>query len=390
MVEIERIESTHRLDRLKPEWQALLAQSDADGLFLTWEWLRTWWCHLGGRRRLCLIAVRRAGELIALAPFAADAGPLARVLPRAGFLGTGAVGSDYLDVIVRRGAEPEAGEALAGELERCESPLELRQLCESSSLGRVLPRLAARGWTVEQRAADVCPFISLEGHSWDSYLATLGREHRYNLRRRLRQLEREGELRFERVADDERRGAALAALVALHRERWRGRGGSQAFGAAGVAAFHEEFSRLALARGWLRLFALRLDGRLAAGLYGFRYGRTFYYYQLGWDPSFATRSIGLVALGLAIRAAIEEGAAEFDLLHGSEAYKFQWASRTRALLRAEAYPPTARGRLLRAAVTGRRGGGRLARRLLGDSCADRLASLAAHALRERPLVATAR
>src|SRR5207245_43184 len=78
-------------------------------------------------------------------------------------------------------------------------------------------------------------------------------------------------------------------------------------------------------RGWLRLSELRLDGRPAASLYGFRYRDTFSFYQSGFDPAYARDSVGLVTMGLAIRSAIEEGAAEYDLLHGDEAYKFQWA-----------------------------------------------------------------
>jgi CelD/BcsL family acetyltransferase involved in cellulose biosynthesis len=57
-------------------------------------------------------------------------------------------------------------------------------------------------------------------------------------------------------------------------------------------------------------------------------------------------------MGLAIRGAIEEGATEFDLLHGAEAYKFHWARHTRRLGRMTAYPPGLRGTwLLRAADT---------------------------------------
>ena len=49
-------------------------------------------------------------------------------------------------------------------------------------------------------------------------------------------------------------------------------------------------------------------------------------------------------MGLAIRAAIEEGAHEFDLLHGDEAYKSLWARSWRELERLEIFPPTAAGR----------------------------------------------
>jgi CelD/BcsL family acetyltransferase involved in cellulose biosynthesis len=100
---------------------------------------------------------------------------------------------------------------------------------------------------------------------------------------------------------------------------------------------------LALERGWLRLYVLRLDGRPAASLYGFKYGPVFYFYQSGLDPSFEKQSVGLVIMGLAIQKAIEEGAEEYDFLHGGESYKFLWARGTRELTRLELYPPQIRG-----------------------------------------------
>ena len=51
----------------------------------------------------------------------------------------------------------------------------------------------------------------------------------------------------------------------------------------GTLQFHAEFSQLALERGWLRLFVLRLDGEPAAATYSFCYRGHFYYYQAGLD-----------------------------------------------------------------------------------------------------------
>src|SRR6185437_5964034 len=98
-----------------------------------------------------------------------------------------------------------------------------------------------------------------------------------------------------------------------------------AFDTPVLVAFHHEVTRLALERGWLRLYVLRLNGRPAAGLYGFLYRSTFYFYQSGFDAAYHKQSVGLIAMGLGIKNAIEEGAKEYDLLHGSEDYKSHWS-----------------------------------------------------------------
>ena len=53
---------------LQHEWDELLLASDSNCLFLTWEWLYTWWIHLADDRSLFILAVRRGSELVALAP----------------------------------------------------------------------------------------------------------------------------------------------------------------------------------------------------------------------------------------------------------------------------------------------------------------------------------
>lgn len=374
---IETVRSAAGLFALKREWTELLRDSDADGLFLTWEWLATWWKHLANGRPLSVLVVRRGGAVEAIAPLLIRPAGWSSALPfpSLGFLGTGSVGSDYLDMIVRRGREARALGALAEALSSQKLMLEVGQVRrEGSSVGRLAGILEQRGWTVERETSHPSRFINLRNLTWDSYLAGLGREHRYNFRRRLRTLERAHAMRFEAVRAETGRREALHRIIDLHNRRWQERGGSNAFHTERHLAFHEEVSRLACERGWLRLFLLHLDGRPAAGLYGFRYGDTFYFYQSGFDPALARLSAGMVTMGLAIKSALEEGAGEYDLLQGAERYKELWARDSRDLTRFEIYPPQSRGAVYRRAVELSRAAKRAVRRVLTKKLADRLAS----------------
>jgi CelD/BcsL family acetyltransferase involved in cellulose biosynthesis len=374
---IEQIEETEGFRRLRPEWDGLLASSRSDSIFLTWEWLFTWWKHLAGRRRLSILAVRSAGELIAIAPLALRPPDYGRLTPFRAleFLGTGSVGSDYLDLIVRAGQEPLALPALAGHLARGKVMLEMAQIRTGGSLARDLAeRIEGRGWSLTASSTSVCPYIDLEGRTWASYLAGLGPAHRANLQRRLRNMERSFEWSFREAESEEERREFLGHLIDLHHLRRQELGGSDAFNTPGLLAFHEEFSALARERGWLRLYLLRLDAKPAAALYGFQHGGTFSFYQSGFDPAYRKQSVGLVAMGLTIRKALEAGAAEFDLLHGDETYKSLWARERRETGRLEAYPPHARGALQRTVNQCGRGARRLARRAMPRVLADRIAA----------------
>lgn len=389
-VRVERVDDPADFAALREAWDALLAASPADCFFLTWEWLHTWWKHLAGRRQLRLMVIRDGPDLTAVAPLARRPPALhrLRLFSAIEFLGTGTAGSDYLDVIIRRGREAEALGAFSDALADIRLTIELTRLSHGTSSGAALARqIMARGWSASETTIDVCPVVDLTGHTWESYLASLGAAHRYNFQRRLRNLNRQFNVRFEQVQTETERREALESLVTLHTQRWRTRGGSEAFSTPALLSFHDEISRLAFQRGWLRLFVLRLNGAPAAVFHGYRYGRSFYFFQSAFDPAFAKLSVGLVMMGLTIRRALEEGAAQYDMLHGDEPYKFHWARDVRTLSRCELFPPGVYGASCqRMAVIGARVRVSV-RRLIGDPVAERIATRGLVGMNREPAAA---
>ena len=364
---VERIADLPGFEALRDEWSELLQASDSDCLFLTWEWLFTWWKHLAGDRQLSIFAVRSGGRLAALAPFGLRPPSLLhrRPLPVLELLGNGFVGSDYLDFIVRAGYEAEARQAFVSGLVNERLVLDWTQLRRGFCFAAgVAADLGERNWSASETVTNRCPFIPLAGMSWEAYLATLGAEHRYNFNRKWKRLNRDYSVQFEQVHGEKQCRESIDLVIELHNMRWSDRGGSDAFHNASLIAFHREFSRLALQRGWLRLYVLRLNRKPAACLYGFFYGRAFYFYQSGFDPAYHKQSVGLVSMGLGIKNAIEEGAEEYDLLHGNEEYKSHWSRESRELSRLELYPPGGVGRICRQSVTLERAARRIARQVL--------------------------
>ncbi len=338
---VQRIEDPAAFQALREEWDELLAASLADSFFLTWEWLYAWWTHLAGDRRLFLLVARQGGRLVAIAPLSLRARRVAGVLPLRSveFLGADRLSSDYLDVIVRRGWEADAIPALAQYLADARLALELASVrragCAAAALSRALTQ---RRWRMWETPTAVCPFIDLSEHTWESYLGTLESKPRNDFLRLLKNLTKKFSVRLEPASSEPQRREFMVHLVRLHNLRWQNLGGSDALHTADLVAFHDEVSRVTLERGWLRLFVLWLDGQPVASLYGFRYGRTFYFVQTGFDPAYGRHAVGLITVGLTIKSAIAEGAEEYDFLRGDEAYKFRWAREVRHLATLEVYP----------------------------------------------------
>jgi CelD/BcsL family acetyltransferase involved in cellulose biosynthesis len=338
--------------RLGEQWDDLCRDSASDNVFLTWDWIETWWETFGPTKELAVVAAYSGDKLVGIAPLyrsRADAGARRRALL---LLGCGdAVSPDYLSFIVRRGCEDAASAALVTQALKQwpASVLDLRDLPEDAPLVGWLQRAGAPGCTWAAGAWSQCPYAALPAR-WESYETSLSANMRANVRRRTRRMLGELGARLVRWHDGGSAHAGLEELARLHRLRWQGRAQHYGFVRPGYAEFHQRIAERFAARGWLRLYGLEAEGRTIAAWYGYRYGDRFYYYQSGFDPAWGRHSPGMVLQGLAIREAIAEGAKEFDLLKGAHGYKETWADRRRRTVRVMIAAPGARGRMLVAPV----------------------------------------
>jgi CelD/BcsL family acetyltransferase involved in cellulose biosynthesis len=218
------------------------------------------------------------------------------------------------------------------------------------------------------------PYIPLGGRSYDDFIATRSRGLRSQVGRRKRALEKEHEVSLTVVDSPAGVEPALDELFRLHDLRTDASGRLSSLDLPGVREFHRVFVPVALERGWLRLCLLEVDGGSIAAWYGWSIGGRYAYYQAGFDPEWSRSSPGMLLLAETIRLAAEEGAAEYDLLRGGEAFKRRFADDARmgaSLTLAPRFAPAviraAAGRRLRVLWRGLPEGARTRlRRLRGD------------------------
>ena len=108
-MEVTLYTSRALFDELKGEWNALLSDSNADCVFLTYQWQSSWWeaYHPGD---IWAMAVRDGEALVGLAPwFVRPEGGGRRVIRAIGCVDV----TDYLEVIACKGREREVFEAMA-------------------------------------------------------------------------------------------------------------------------------------------------------------------------------------------------------------------------------------------------------------------------------------
>jgi CelD/BcsL family acetyltransferase involved in cellulose biosynthesis len=327
MLAVSEVADAEGLSSLEGDWSDLVGRAADPTPFQSFEWQATWWRHYG-RGRLWILAAREGGVLQGLMPLHISryrSTPLRQVR----FLG--APLSDFQEILAARGRETEVREAFVAHLAAHSDRWDLCDFADqrkgtSLTVGEMPEGL--RPLLVPHR---VCPYVPLTP-SWDEFVKGLSKNMRANVGRRRRQVAKQFTAEYD-LATEETVGTAMEELFRLHNVRWRRRGVSGAFAGARVQAFHHEVARRFLARGWLRLHRLRLDGETRAAFYCFQLGPRVYYYLSGFDVAFGKYSIGNVLMAQAIERAIGDGAREFDLLRGDETYKFAWKAEERETLR---------------------------------------------------------
>lgn len=313
-------------DALAGEWNELLKRSAFDTLFLTWEWQRTWWEHLG-EGDLFLIALRDdQGHLTGIAPlYRTTAASGERKLSIVGCVDV----SDYLDLPVARGCEGDVYHALLDYLGSPEmAEWDVAEFCnipEVSPAHRVLAEIAVEhGYEFHTAVEDVCPVIDLPA-SWDEYLASLDKKQRHEIRRKMRRIEGEAKVRWYIVDQEQDLGEEIEAFIELHQKSSVDKGD---FMDEQMKGFFRAMAHVLQPLGWLQLAFIEIDGQKAASMLNFDYKDTIMVYNSGYDPQrHAHLSPGIVLLTYCIQHAIKLGRARFDFLRGDEPYKYRFGAR---------------------------------------------------------------
>jgi CelD/BcsL family acetyltransferase involved in cellulose biosynthesis len=298
-------------------WGAVLARIPDPHPFLEPDWQRAWWEHFG------------EGELEVLELGDAGVAALRRTGSTLRFLG-GRDTTDYPGPAIAPGRAPEAAEALVGHL-RDGDRLELDNARPEDGFALSL-KLAARaaGLRVTRELDEPVALLTLPA-SFDAYLAGLSRHNRHELVRKRRR----AAATTVRTAGADTLGSDLRTFFAFLRAA---RGEKGTFLSPRIEAFVRDVAYAKLARGTLRLDVLELDGRPLAVTLGFQGPRTYYLYNMGYDPAAAPLSPGIALLGALIERAIAERRERFDFMRGLEHYKLQLGATPSSLIRLRLEP----------------------------------------------------
>ena len=163
------------------------------------------------------------------------------------------------------------------------------------------------------------------GRNWDSYYREKRSGSARNLeKRRMKQLQAEGEVRFE-VAQSPMDVIFLLDWLFHHKAKMLAQVGvKDPFANEAIRGFYLESARNCLPFGTSHLSVLRLNGKPVSVVWGLVHNRRFYYLVSAYDSAHSRTSPGRLHLRELMRWAIENGLESFDLGVGEQDYKFHW------------------------------------------------------------------
>jgi CelD/BcsL family acetyltransferase involved in cellulose biosynthesis len=198
-------------------------------------------------------------------------------------------------------------------------------------------------WADHVQKMTLAPYLELPA-TFDYLMQGFKKKRRYNLNASVSRFVEAGG-RFLQCNDVTGKERLLDDLFELHATRSEQRRIESLIATSRAKTFHR---RLAVEAPEARLYALLLDGRTIAVLYGFEFCGNFMYYQIAHDPAFSSFGPGGVLLYLVIKDCCERGIREFNFLQGDEAYKRSWTKTSRDLYSAMVIGGSSRAKLLAA------------------------------------------
>jgi CelD/BcsL family acetyltransferase involved in cellulose biosynthesis len=322
---VKLIQNVDEWHAQKDDWDAIYKSSSNHTPFQTYEWLSTWWQHLGDGQLYIPRAEKEDGTLLGFAPFFIRKKYYGFPIKHLAFIGVKR--TDYLDFLVKKGEE----EAFFAELfvflsekSKAFSFIEIKDMPDSSkNLPFLVKQIGSYFPIYAMESSRVCVTLPLPGE-WEEFLGQLGKRTRKDIGYDRRYIAKRHETRLEEFTNgaDYKRG--YNDLVKIYNERWVEEKGATRFEEDDMARFEEQVVDKMAARGDFRLWVFYADDEPVAALSGYEMNQKIYCDTYAHSPQWHSMSVGNIVLGHAIENAIARGLTELDLSRGDEPYKYHW------------------------------------------------------------------
>jgi len=311
-----------RLNEAENEWSDLLSRSNSDKLFMSWEWLSTWWKCFSRKTdmKLQLLAAYDNDYLIGLAPLYLKPAVSKKFVKttRLQFLGNiwrvqATMRTELQDFIVDKDRENEIIRALFKTINSLPD-------WDEFVLAEINTKSQTYNLLVTENLIDNCYyrcaekyksyFLDLSGNFKD-YCSSLGKNTRLKFLNRRKLLEKLGKVEFCEYSGNQVKHF-FEILNSLHYKRW----GKPVFEGERLS-FNIDVAELLAKKGQLCFSAILLDKEPISIQYNYLIDKHKYNIQAGFDENFHNKiSLGYLHFGYVIESSFENNLNVYDFLAG--------------------------------------------------------------------------
>ena len=307
----------------REEWSDLLARSNSDKLFMSWEWLSSWWDIFSDtdcmQLRL-LVAYDSRDTLLGIAPLYLMNATEKKFVKtkRLQFMGNcwrgqATMRTELLDFITDKDYSVQVVTAFYEYINRLPDWDEfiLSDLDKNSETYRVLMSKKILDHAYYRLAEENKSYYLVLENNFEEFCRNLGKNTRLKLFNRRKLLKNTGKVVFEEFNDGDL-SSYFELLNSLHIMRW----GTAIFEGKQLA-FNQKIAELMSARNALHFSVLKLDNEPISIQYNFVVDKHEYNIQAGFNENFHKKiSLGYLHFGYAIESAFKRGVTIYDFLVG--------------------------------------------------------------------------
>jgi CelD/BcsL family acetyltransferase involved in cellulose biosynthesis len=345
MLRVESIDTRAQILSLKPIWNDLLARSDMDVPFMTFEWLQVWLKTYGNDFELLVLLVKDEGSVIAIVP-------LKRGKIKLRGISVNAIAFLANDWSARTGMITDGANkaCFAAVLDHLKKNyrydlLHLDQIVKDSLTDKLIQQeIRNRGLRFRQMQGANSPYIVIAG-TWDAYLQKLSKKLRNNLNYKKKTIEKAGTYEIIRYRENDI-PRALSDILRISRNTWKFEQKAGIAGAERTVEFVSSLIRMLEENKMLNILVLYLEKIPVAFALNIEYRGKIYMYQISYDQNYRNIAPGYFLIVQSIQEAFEKGYKELDFLGKEERFKMELTSTCRPHCKYFLFNDTFRGRIL--------------------------------------------
>ena len=319
------ITSLNEFKSIKETWNDLLLKSRDGNIFLTWEWLYTWFKYFNKNNKLNILSIEEHNDIIGFIPLMSCKLTLLplnlRILEN---IGRGL--SDYGGIIYSTEyGDKKLFDLLDKYIQDKDNIMVFSQVPNDSLFLESLGKNTQM--SLGQQKICYSPFLNV--CNWEDYWNSLSKKFRKNLIRSENLVEENlGNIHLKRYTSINDLESGLNKFWDLHHKKMMNKN-LPSFNKS-RKLFYTEIANQFAKNGWLDLSFLEINEIPVSGVFGFFFCNKYYYYQTALDPTYHRYSLGNVHILHLLRDKLARDVPiEFDFLRGDEPYKLRWKPKIR-------------------------------------------------------------